>query len=221
MQLANEPAFHATSSAHAKRSFASWLRNEYVDIAALEARWDMKVGSFAGAVAKAFSPEAKLTFRTDRGAAPPLGSVKSARLADWTAFNDWRVFRWARTMVVAIQGGDGSDSENDVTAGAHADTSSCHRTLMRLNNALLLSTNLADHGIDRAKLSRLLSLNAFECARLSPRSAPSPGLHVRTPHMRRCCSTLAYTAMGAMVAAMHCESSVVGVPCLPSRVNCA
>ena len=79
---------------------------------------------------------------------PAAGSTASCKLSDWARFNDARVLQWTRLMVDALH--------------ANASQGSCQRTFMRLNNALLVNARLADHGVDRSALARLMDVHGFD-----------------------------------------------------------
>ncbi len=150
-ELSNEPAFRTTQSTHAKRAFASYLRRRYDgSLAALRQRWgELGLRSFEDAVESGWELQGKIDGKSRAVEAPPaLGTAIARKLADWAAFNDARVLGWARAMVDAV----------------HHNVSQrhCQRTFMRLNNALLLDNRLADHGVDRAALARLMDVHAFD-----------------------------------------------------------
>ena len=149
-------------------------------LGALQDHWgERKLASFAAAATSAWRTDARF-----HGEEPAYGSKAGVKLADWSRFNDGRVLKWARTMVDAIREGEQSALYGGATdgsdAGARGEESGggtgsatggggamrkCHRTFMRLNNALLLDPRIADHGIDRSALARMLDLHGKSRAR--------------------------------------------------------
>ena len=158
IELANEPAFRITGSRHAKKAFEQWLRSGYQgDLERLKRRWGEKqLTSFAAASTSAWRTDARF-----HGSEPPLGSQAATKFADWCMFNEARVLAWSKIMVDAIREGE-RDAHVIGSAQGAGRPRACHRTFMRLNNALLLDPRIADHGIDRSALARLLDLHAFD-----------------------------------------------------------
>lgn len=158
-ELANEPAFRTTRSLHAKQAFGRYLQARYGSIGALRQQWgEAGLRSFNEAVESGWALQGRLA-RSGAGdnckegckeavSAPGLGSALGRKLADWSHFNDARVLRWAKLMVDAVH---------------HApEHRTCQRTFMRLNNALFLNNRLADHGMDRSALGRLMDVHGFD-----------------------------------------------------------
>ena len=159
-ELANEPSFRFTTSAHTRSAFETWLGERYGhEPSALVSRWKARANTGFRAAARSAMPTGQTQLISDNDAKrqriPDLGSGDSSRLADWGAFNSGRVLRWARAMREALQG---APAELGVRAAAGA----CHRTFMRLNNDLLLNARIADHGMDRSALTTLFDVSAFD-----------------------------------------------------------
>lgn len=167
-ELANEPAFRRTASLHTKAAFTSWLSTRYSDrIVALQQRWAERHTDFAAAADSGW----QLQGRLDSSRQPALGTSDVSKLADWARFNDGRVLRWTSLMVDAIKAGGSRESgaeQQPEHAGElrgrepQAKPQQCHRTFMRLNNALLLNARLADHGMDRSALAARMDVHGFD-----------------------------------------------------------
>lgn len=155
-ELANEPSFRGTDSAHARASFAAWLRREYDDdLGALRAAWRGGDGAYATfeAAAEAGAPAARPT----RTAELPAGTGPAAVWADWSAFNAHRVTRWQRRAASLLW-----------------EAGRCHRTMAKLNHANTIDARTADHGIDTPAQVALHNITAFDSVSPNPSVSSDP-----------------------------------------------
>lgn len=166
-ELANEPAFRYSASSHTRKAFGQWLSLRHEGrIIALQTRWNESKTSFSAA-AKAAAPTSQADLPSDnlnavRRRIPNRGSGGSCKMADWADFNSHRVLRWASAMQRALQGDGGGRRLRPGRRAGVEQGGSCHRTFMRLNNNLLLNARVADHGMDRGALARLMSINGYD-----------------------------------------------------------